>query len=159
MKILMVCLGNICRSPLAEGILKHKAKQAGLEWEIDSAGTGNYHIGSAPHHLSQKVAKLKGVDICDQQARQFRKEDMLYFDKIYVMDSNNYNDVRRMSKELWNESKVDLLLNELYPHKNMNVPDPWFGGEEGFHEVYAMIEEACDAIIKKYAKTSQKINQ
>ena len=159
MKILMVCLGNICRSPLAEGILKHKAKQAELDWEVDSAGTGNYHIGSAPHHLSQKVAKVKGVDICDQKARQFRKEDMLQFDKIYVMDSANYNDVRRMSKELWDEKKVDLLLNELYPHRNINVPDPWFGGEEGFHEVYAMIEEACDAIIKKYAKTAQKINQ
>ena len=159
MKILMVCLGNICRSPLAEGILKHKAKLAGLNWEIDSAGTGNYHIGSAPHHLSQKVAKLKGVDICDQKARQFRKKDMLSFDKIYVMDSSNYNDVRSISKELWDESKVDLLLNELYPHRNINVPDPWFGGEEGFHEVYAMIEEACDAIIKKYAEAPQKINQ
>lgn len=156
MKILMVCLGNICRSPLAEGILQHKARQAGLDWEIDSAGTGNYHIGSAPHHLSQKVARLNGVEICDQKARQFRKEDMLEFDKIYVMDASNYNDVKRMSKELWDESKVDLLLNELYPHKNMSVPDPWFGGEDGFHEVYAMIEKACDAIIKRYAPASAR---
>lgn len=156
MKILMVCLGNICRSPLAEGVLQRKARQAGLEWEIDSAGTGNYHLGSSPHPLSQKVARLNGVDICDQKARQFRKEDMLEFDKIYVMDSDNYNDVKRMSQELWNEDKVDLLLNEVYPHKNISVPDPWFGGEEGFHEVYDMIEQACDAIIKHYASSSLK---
>jgi protein-tyrosine phosphatase len=81
---------------------------------------------------------------------------MLYFDKIYVMDSANYNDVRRMSRELWDETRVDLLLNELYPPRNISVPDPWFGGEEGFHEVYAMIEEACDAIIKKHANASQR---
>ncbi len=151
MKILMVCLGNICRSPLAHGILEHKAKQAGLHWTIDSAGTGNWHVGEPPHHLSQKVAKLNGVDICAQCARQFRKEDMLEFDKIYVMDNSNYADVKRMSGKHFDENKVDLFLNELYPGKNMDVPDPWYGVEEGYHEVYKMIDATCDRIIEKYS--------
>src|SRR5688572_18996136 len=103
MKILMVCLGNICRSPLAHGILEHKAKQVGLDWKIDSAGTGDWHVGEPPHMLSQKVAKMNGVEICNQCARQFKKTDMQQFDKIYVMDNSNYNDVKRMSSELWDE--------------------------------------------------------
>jgi protein-tyrosine phosphatase len=155
MKILMVCLGNICRSPLAQGILEHKAKQAGLGWTVDSAGTGNWHIGEAPHHLSQKVARLNGIDICSQYARQFRKTDMLDFDKIYVMDKSNFRDVQQMSEELWDAAKTDLFLNELYPGKNMDVPDPWYGEEDGYHEVYKLIDAACDKIIEKYG-TNQK---
>ena len=153
MKILMVCLGNICRSPLAEGILQSKVNKAGLDWQVDSAGTAGYHVGEPPHHLSQKVARLNGVDISKQCCRQFVKEDMIEFDKIYVMDSSNYNDVKRISKELWNPDKTDLLLNELYPHQNRNVPDPWYGTEDGFHKVYDMIDKACDVIIKKYTAT------
>ena len=114
MKILMVCLGNICRSPLAEGILDDKIKKAGLNWEIDSAGTGNYHIGEPPHNLSQKVAKQHGIDISKQICRQFKKEDMLEFDKIYAMDKEVYNDIKRMSRDLWNALKTDLLMNEIY---------------------------------------------
>ena len=154
MKILMVCLGNICRSPLAEGILQSKVNTAGLDWKIDSAGTAGYHVGEPPHHLSQKVARINGVDISKQCCRQFIKEDMIEFDRIYVMDSDNYNDVRRISKELWNPEKTDLLLNELYPQQNINVPDPWYGTEDGFHKVYDMIDKACDAIIKKYTHIS-----
>jgi protein-tyrosine phosphatase len=153
MKILMVCLGNICRSPLAEGILRDKIRKAGLHWTVDSAGTANYHIGDSPHHLSQKVAKLNGVDISYLQGRQFDKHDILHFDKIYVMDANNYEEVKNMSRELWDEKKVDLLLNELYPFENREVPDPWYGSEEGYHRVYQMISEACDAILTKYAHT------
>jgi protein-tyrosine phosphatase len=121
-----------------------------LPWKVDSAGTGNYHIGQPPHRLSQKVAKMNGIDIGCQQCRQFTKEDMLLFDKIYVMDSENYIDVKRISRECWDESKVDLLLNELHPGRNMGVPDPWFGTEEGYHAVFKMISEACDKIIEKY---------
>lgn len=154
MKILMVCLGNICRSPLAQGILEHKAKEADLNWIVDSAGTGNWHIGEAPHHLSQKVARLNGIDICSQHARQFRKTDMLEFDKIYVMDKNNFKDVKQMSEELWDASKTDLFLNELYPGKNMDVPDPWYGEEDGYHEVYKLIDAACDKIIERYGSKS-----
>ena len=152
MKILMVCLGNICRSPLAEGILQYKAGKAGLDWKVDSAGTAGYHIGEPPHHLSQKVAKLNGIDISRQCCRQFKKEDLVEFDKIYVMDSDNYNDVKRISGKLWNPEKVDLLLNELHPGQNRNVPDPWYGTEEGFHRVYEMIDKTCDVIISKYTE-------
>jgi protein-tyrosine phosphatase len=147
MKILMVCLGNICRSPLAEGILQHKANLAGLNWMVDSAGTANYHVGEAPHRLSQKVAKQNGIDISHLRGRQFSKNDMLEFDKIYVMDTDNYDDVKRMSKELFDAGKTYLLLNELYPGKNMGVPDPWYGTEEGYHKVFAILNDACDKII------------
>ena len=154
MKILMVCLGNICRSPLAEGILEHKAKQAGLAWQIDSAGTNGYHTGEAPHRLSQKVAKLNGIDICNQKARQFVKEDFDSYDKIYALADDVLDDIKHIAKQKFDSSKVDLLLNELHPGKNRSVPDPWYGPEPGYHEVYKLIEQACDAIGKKYNSVS-----
>ncbi len=156
-KILMVCLGNICRSPLAEGILEHKAKQAGLNWEVDSAGTGSYHVGDAPHILSQKVATINDIDISKQQCRQFVKEDMLRFDKIYAMDNAIYNDIKKMSGELWNASKTDLLMNEVYPGENLDVPDPWYGIEKNYHHVFEMINEACEAIVEKFKKQKSKV--
>lgn len=149
MKILMVCLGNICRSPLAEGILQHKANAAGLNWQVDSAGTAGYHVGNPPHHLSQKVAKHNGIDISHQQCKQFVQEDMLNYDRIYVMDSSNYNDVKKISGHLWNEQKVGLLLNELYKGENRNVPDPWYGEEDGYHKVFDMIDRACEKIVNR----------
>lgn len=151
MNILMVCLGNICRSPLAEGILQYKANKLGLNMMVDSAGTAGYHVGEPPHKLSQKVAKQNGIDISQQRCRQFVKEDFLKYDKIYVMDNSNYLDVKRISKEFWNESKIELLLNELHPHKNENVPDPWYGEEDGYHKVFQLIDDACEAIVKKYS--------
>ncbi len=150
MKFLMVCLGNICRSPLAEGILQHKAEQAGFNWQVESAGTGSWHIGSAPHPLSQKIASMNEIDISQQQCRQFRKEDILHYDFIYVMDEENYTDVKEMSGELWDETKVDILMNELYPGENRSVPDPYLGTEKDYHKVFALIERACDKVIKKY---------
>lgn len=155
----MVCLGNICRSPLAEGILKDKAEKAGLDWFVDSAGTSNYHIGEPPHKLSQKVAKMNGIDISKQQCRQFVKEDMLRFDKIYVMDNEVYYDIKSMSRELWDASKTDLLMNEVHPGKNLDVPDPWYDAEPKYHELFAMISEACDAIVSKYAPTLKGVRQ
>jgi protein-tyrosine phosphatase len=149
MKILMVCLGNICRSPLAEGILQHKANAAALNWQVDSAGTAGYHVGNPPHHLSQKVAKHNGIDISHQQCKQFVQEDMLNYDRIYVMDSSNYNDVKKISGHLWNEQKVGLLLNELYKGENRNVPDPWYGEEDGYHKVFDMIDRACEKIVNR----------
>ena len=149
MRILMVCLGNICRSPLAEGILQHRADKAGLDISVDSAGTAGYHIGEAPHHLSQKVALLNGVDIGGQKGRQFLKEDMDRFDHIYVMDSENYNEVRRIAGNKWDEKKVSLLLNELYPGENRGVPDPWYGNEDGYHAVFDLIDRASRRIIQK----------
>lgn len=155
----MVCLGNICRSPLAEGILKHKAKEAGLNWIVESAGTGNWHIGEPPHKLSQRAAKLNGIDICNQRARHFNKNMMREYDKIYVMDNQNYNDVQRISGDLWDETKVDLLLNEVYPGEDRDVEDPWFDNTEpGFLKTFTDISEACDIIIEKYGK-EESINK
>lgn len=148
MKILMVCLGNICRSPLAEGILRDKIKKAGLDWEVDSAGTNGYQPGCPPHHFSQKVAKQYGIDICEQKCRHFIKEDIDKFDKIYVMDDENYYEVQRIAGRKWDAKKVDFLLNEVYPGQNQMVPDPWFGGEDDFHTVYEMIDKACEKIVK-----------
>lgn len=151
MKILMVCLGNICRSPLAEGILQHKAKEAGLNWTIESAGTNGYHVGEAPHHLSQKVALLNGIDICQQKARRFVKEDFDRYDKIYAMADDVLEEIKRIAKQKYDDTKVDYFLNELHPGKNGSVPDPWYGTEPGFHEVYKLIDETCENIISKYA--------
>jgi protein-tyrosine phosphatase len=151
MKILMVCLGNICRSPLAEGILQDKAFKAGLNWSVESAGTNSYHMGEPPHPLSQKIAKLNGIDICNQRARRFIPEDFERFDKIYALAEDVLYDMKHIAKNKFDESKVDLLMNELYPGKNLDVPDPWSGPEKGYHEAYNLIEKACDAIIKKYS--------
>jgi protein-tyrosine phosphatase len=152
MKILMVCLGNICRSPLAEGILEHKVKQKGLDWTVESAGTNHYHTGEAPHHLSQKVARMNGIDICHQRARRFVKEDFDRYDRIYAMAPDVIDDMRRIARDRFDPSKVELLLNELHPGKNLPVPDPWYGPEPGYHEVYKLIDEACEWIVRKYGK-------
>lgn len=156
MKILMVCLGNICRSPLAEGILQQKAFDAGLTWSVESAGTNGYHNGEAPHPLSQKVAKLNGIDICDQRSRRLTPEDFEIYDKIYALAGDVVHEIRRIAKSKYDPAKVELLMNELYPGKNLDVPDPWYGPEPGYHEVYKMIEKACDRIIEKYAPQSPK---
>ena len=156
MKILMVCLGNICRSPLAEGILQQKASGAGLNWTIESAGTNGCHIGDPPHPLSQKVAKLNGIDISSQRARQFLPEDFETYDKIYALAGDVLSDVRWIARNNFNPAKIDLLMNELHPGKNMDVPDPWYGAEPGYHKVYKLINEVCDVIISKYSTQQVK---
>lgn len=155
MKILMVCLGNICRSPLAEGILQHKLKMAGLQCMVDSAGTNGYHVGEHPHRLSQKVARDNGIDISMQISRQFVKEDFNRFDKIYAMADDVIEEMSNIGKQLYDASKVDLLLNEVYPGENKNVPDPWYGAENGYHEVYQLIATACDEIVAHMLATKQ----
>jgi protein-tyrosine phosphatase len=155
MKILMVCLGNICRSPLAEGILEQKARDLGLPWMVDSAGTNNgYHVGESPHRLSQKVARLHSVDISGQCARAFVAEDFDRFDRIYAMSSDILVDMKNIAGKKYKAEKADLLMNELYPGENRDVPDPWFGEEPGYHMVYEMIDKACDKIIQKYSHRS-----
>ena len=146
----MVCLGNICRSPLAEGILQYKAAEAGLDWIIDSAGTAGYHIGEQPHVLSQKVALSNGVDISRQQCRQFVKQDMDKFDRIFVMDMDNYAEVKRICEDAWDSGKVSLLLDMLYPGENKEVPDPWYGTEKDYHFVFDLVSRACEKIIEIY---------
>ena len=156
MKILMVCLGNICRSPLAEGILQEKAFKAGLKWSIESAGTNNYIIGEAPHPLSQKVARLNGIDISRQRARKFSVTDFDVYDKIYALADDVLDEIKRIAGKKFNPAKVDLFMNELYPGKNIDVPDPWYGPEPGYHEVYKTIEKVCDSIIEKYSIFSNR---
>lgn len=151
----MVCLGNICRSPLAEGILKAKIKKAGLSWQVDSAGTNGYHVGEPPHQFSQKVANMKGTDISGQQCRAFVKEDFDRFDKIYAMAGDIIEEMKLIAREKYDEAKVDLLLNEAYPGENRDIPDPWYGTERGYHKVYNLIEEACEALIKNHADQKQ----
>ncbi len=151
MKILMVCLGNICRSPLAEGILKRKAMNAGLSWTVESAGTSNgSKAGAAPHPFSQKVALLHGIDISLQRARPFTTEDFSRYDKVYAMAGDVLNEIKWIAKNKFDGGKAQLLMNEIYPGKNIDIPDPWSGTEAGYHIVFKMIENACDAIITRY---------
>ena len=148
MKILMVCLGNICRSPLAEGILQEKAFKAGLGWSVESAGTQHYHIGEAPHPLSQKVARQHGIDISTQRARRFSSEDFETYDRIYALATDVMDDIRRIAGRKFDASKVMLLMDELFPGEDRDVPDPWYGKEPGYHEVYALIDKLCERIIE-----------
>jgi len=150
MKILMVCLGNICRSPLAEGILQDKALKAGLKWSIESAGTNSYHIGEPPHPMSQKVARIHNIDISKQRARRFVGEDFEIYDKIYALAEDVLDDIKIIAKKKFDPKKIDLLMNEIYPDKNKDVPDPYYGPESGYIEAYNLMEEACEAIVKKY---------
>ncbi|MFL5763028.1 MAG: low molecular weight protein-tyrosine-phosphatase [Bacteroidia bacterium] len=145
-KILMVCLGNICRSPLAEGILRHKAEQLKLDLIIDSAGTSNYHVGQPPDPRTISNAKNHGVDVSMLRARQFVVSDYDNFDHIFVMDSSNYSDVIAMARNKKDEQKVELILNRVYPNSNMSVPDPYFGGEQGFENVFILLDKACEII-------------
>jgi protein-tyrosine phosphatase len=158
MKILIVCLGNICRSPLAEGILNKKILKAGLEWTVSSAGTNGFHTGEPPHLLSQKVAMLHGIDISHQRARKFTTNDLSEFDKIYAMAADVMADIQKLSGEKYDNKKIELFLNELYPGRHMDVPDPWAGPESGYHEVYDLIDRACDAIIENHMIISKQIS-
>jgi protein-tyrosine phosphatase len=159
MKILMVCLGNICRSPLAEGILQEKAFKAGLIWTVESAGTNHYHTGESPHPLSQKVAKLNGIDISHQRARRFKADDFDCYDRIYALAGDVMEEIKRMARQKFDPKKADLLMNALYPGKDMDVPDPWYGPEPGYHEVYKLIDAACDAIIEEVTASRQNENK
>ena len=146
-KILMVCLGNICRSPLAEGILASKLPKD--KFTVDSAGTGSWHVGHFPDERSIAIAKKNKLDISKQKGRQFTTRDFDFFDYIYVMDNSNYNDVVGLSKNEEQKNKVQLILNELFPHENVDVPDPYYGVPNGFDAVYKMLDEACTIIAKK----------
>lgn len=143
----MVCLGNICRSPLAEGILKSKLFRANAV--IDSAGTGAYHIDQKPDSRSIAIAKINGVDITDQRARKFLVEDFDAFDIIYVMDNANYLDIIEIARNEDDIVKVKMILNEVFPNENLDVPDPYLGGNFEFKNVYKMLDEACEIIAKK----------
>ena len=148
----MVCLGNICRSPLAHGILKEKVKAHKLDIVVDSAGTGSWHIGNPPDSRSIEIAEKNAVSISNQRARQFKKIDFEEFDLIYVMDKNNFNEITKLDVSNMYLSKIKLILNELHPSQNMEVPDPYFGNNNGFKNVYNLLDLACDQIISKLKK-------
>lgn len=146
----MVCLGNICRSPLAEGILKSKVFSS--KALIDSAGTGAYHNGEKPDVRSINIAKKHNIDITNQSARKFIVEDFDEFDIIYVMDNSNYDNVIKLARNENDISKVRFILNEIFPEENLDVPDPYYGGDFGFKNVYKMLDEACEVIATKINK-------
>lgn len=146
MKVLMICLGNICRSPLAEGILKSKVSK---NITVDSAGTAAWHSGSLPDKRSIVVAKKYGIDLSNQRARQFLVEDFDRFDLIYVMDKSNYVNICRLAPNEDAIKKVELILNESHSGKDLEVPDPYYGGDDGFENVFQMLDEACDQIKNK----------
>jgi len=155
MNILMVCLGNICRSPIAEGVLIEKAVKAGLNWRIESAGTNGFHNGENPHHLSTKICLENGIDISNQRSRQFVKKDLSEYDLIFAMANDVIFDIQRIAQENFSEEKAILFLEPLHPGKSLNVPDPWGGTEKDFVEAYVLIDKACDAIINQYANVSK----
>lgn len=146
-KILMVCLGNICRSPLAEGLLASKLPKE--SFIVDSAGTGNWHVGKQPDERSIAVAKKNNLNISNQRGRQFKSTDFDNFDHIYVMDNSNYNDVIKLAKDEEQKNKVQLILNELFPGENVDVPDPYYGLQNGFDAVFSMLDKSCEVIAEK----------
>ena len=146
-KVLMVCLGNICRSPLAEGILNSKINPEKVF--VDSAGTAAYHVGNAPDERSIQVAEKYGIDLTNQRARKFTAKDFSNFDYIFAMDESNYDNILALATSKEDEAKVRLIRNETHPNKNLSVPDPYYGGKEGFENVYQMLDEACNVIATK----------
>jgi len=155
MKILMVCLGNICRSPIAEGVLQKKCKEAGLNWLVESAGTNGYHDGERPHPTSQMVCKLNGIDISNQRSRTFVKQDIDDFDLIIPMAEDVLKEIQYIAREKYDQEKVNLLLNYSFPGTNLDVPDPWARSEAAFHEVFSLIEHACESLIESNTSTKQ----
>ena len=143
-RILMVCLGNICRSPLAEGILNEKCKH--LPVFVDSAGTSGYHVGNAPDLRAQHIAKLNQINIGNQKARKLSSKDIETFDLIYVMDDSNYEESLKIAKSSKDKLKIDFILNVSNPGKNLNVPDPYFGGDKGFENVYDLLNDSCEKL-------------
>ena len=146
----MVCLGNICRSPLAEGILKAKTNH--LDVVVDSAGTAAYHVGEQPDIRSIEIANKYGIDLTPQRARQFSVNDFDEFDKIYAMDNSNYANIISLARDERDRNKVDVILNESNPKSFQSVPDPYYGGENGFQNVYDMLDEACNIITQNLEK-------
>ncbi len=144
----MVCLGNICRSPLAEGILKYKTRNSENVF-IDSAGTASYHIGKLPDSRSIEIANKYNIDISNQRARQFSVNDFDDFDRIYVMDTHNYASIISLTRNQNERDKVDLILNEINPKSFDSVPDPYYGEGDGFQIVYNLLDEACEKIYSK----------
>ena len=149
MRILMVCLGNICRSPMADGLLRKKVKVLGLNVTVDSAGTSSLHRGEAPDSRMCATAREKGTPIDDLRSRPFSARDFDEFDLIYAMDKSNMHHILSLARTESDHQKVKLILNELHPGKDLEVPDPYYGGQQGFVDVYTMLDRATDLIIER----------
>ncbi len=152
MKVVFICLGNICRSPMAEGILKKMAVDNGLNWQIESRGTNKLHTGERPHKTSQKVCIENNIDITKQKAIDFSIEDLLTFDKIYVLANDVLNDIKKVCNENYLLSKIEFLSNEIYPNQQLDIFDPWYGTEKDYYLVFEEIQKCCQEIINKYKK-------
>lgn len=146
-RVLMVCLGNICRSPLAEGILKSKIDTNNIL--VESAGTGGWHVGELPDQRSIEVAQDHQIDITYQRCRKFIYSDFEDYDLIYVMDRSNLADVLSLAQNEQDRQKVQMILNEIYSDQNIDVPDPYYGGDGGFENVFQMLDKACEVISNK----------
>lgn len=152
MNIITVCLGNICRSPMAEGILRFKLKERGIHAMVDSAGIGGWHAGENPDKRAIQTMRNHGIDISNLIARQFVKNDFDQFDIILAMDESNLEDILSLTSNTDHRGKVKLMLSYL-PHKKIkSVPDPWYGNLDGFENVYQMLNESCDNFINYHFK-------
>lgn len=147
----MVCLGNICRSPLAHGLLEQKIAKNNLNWIVDSAGTSGHHQGELPDSRSIDIAEQHNLDITNQRSRPLTAEDLKKFDLIYAMDASNYQNILKLATSDDERQKVRMILNEAHPNENRQVPDPYYGGADGFLNVYNMLDEATDKIINRLA--------
>ncbi len=147
-KVLFVCTGNICRSPMAEGILREKLRISKIPVEVDSCGFEAFHVGDPPDSRAQEVARKRGIDLSSHRARLFTPLDFDEFDFIYAMDSSHFKKITRLARNESDLAKVDFMLNVLYPGQNLDVLDPWYEGMKAFEQVYLQLDDACNHIIE-----------
>ncbi|UTW66723.1 low molecular weight phosphotyrosine protein phosphatase [bacterium SCSIO 12643] len=147
--VMFVCLGNICRSPMAHGIFRDKAQKKGLKVHIESSGTSGFHVGEHADPRSISTLRSKGIDILDLRSRKFDFVDFKDYDFIFTMDQQNQSDVLRMAKAANSQNTPEMIMNLSHPGENISVPDPYYGGTTGFEDVYQMLDESLDVLIEK----------